>query len=150
MGILTIIFIFMILKGAPKPERSRFGDIASLKDVYSTKLSKTVTTYNILNAYPFFGLGLFNYRGYFNNFSYQYESSSLDRVPDNMHLMILGENGALGYLFFLLFIVFLLKNTYSNNNEIYITLSASIIGILVNMLTYDLLYWTVPFFIFWI
>ena len=150
LGVLTMIFMFMILKGAPKSERFRFGDMASLKDVYSTKISRAVTTYNILNAYPFFGLGLFNYRGHFNNFSYQYKWNSLDRVPDNMHLMILGENGALGYLFFLLFIIFLLKNTYSNNNEICITLSASIIGILVNMVTYDLLYWAVPFFIFWI
>jgi len=64
--------------------------------------------------------------------------------------MISGENGALGYLFFLLFIICLLKNTYSNNNEIYITLSVSIIGILVKRFTYDLLYWTIPFFIFWI
>jgi len=52
-GVLIMIFIFMILKGAPGHERFKFGNAASLKDVYSTKISRAVTAYNILSTYPF-------------------------------------------------------------------------------------------------
>lgn len=150
LGVLAMILIFTVFKGTPGTKRFGLDDTKGLKHAYSNKASRLITTYNILNAYPVLGLGLFNYREHFNDFSFKKERNNLVKIPDNMHFMILGENGALGYLFFVLFIVFLLKKGYGSGNEISLALSVSITGILVNMCTYDLLYWTTPFFIFWI
>ena len=150
LGVLAMILIFTVFEGTPGTKRFGFKDTNGLKHAYSNKASRLITTYNILKTYPVLGLGLFNYRKHFNDFSFKRERNNLIKVPDNMHLMILGENGILGYLFFALFVAFLLKKGYGSNNDIFLVLSVSITGILINMCTYDLLYWTVPFYIFWI
>jgi len=146
LGVLAMILIFTVFDGTPGTKRFGFDDTKGLKHAYNSKASRLITTYNVLSDYPVLGLGLFNYR----ELGFKRELNDLVRVPDNMHLMILGENGTFGYLFFALFIVFLLKKGYRSGNEISLALSVSIIGMLVNMCTYDLLYWTAPFFIFWI
>lgn len=114
------------------------------------KISRCVTTLKVLKDRPFFGVGLDNYRFVFDKYHYKRETNDLVKIPDNMHMMILGETGILGYLAFMLFMLFLLKRGYDSHKEITLVITSILIGFLANMVTYDMLYWTVPFYIFWI
>ncbi len=75
-----------------------------------------------------------------------------------MFMMVLAETGILGFLAFIALLFALFKNglryfnTCGDSKKKYFSLSlmAGLIGILFNMLTYDLLYWQTPFYLFWL
>ena len=157
--IVKIIFIFFIILTA------LFSIIDKVKDIpiwrlgikgltsrpdYKYRLLRFNTTLKILKEHPFLGVGLDNYRHVFDKYHNIKNLPSYWKVPDNMHLMILGESGILGYLAFIFFVILLLIRSYRARSELAFAIGIAIIGILFNMLSYDLFYWTVPFYIFWI
>ena len=116
------------------------------------------TTFKILKDYPFFGVGLNNYRILFDKY-HSYHSTPYEfKIPDNMYLMILGETGIVGFLAFMLFIFSLFRNAFATIclikedelREFLIVVIIAIVGILINMSTYELLYWFEPTYQFWI
>ncbi|MFH1783017.1 MAG: O-antigen ligase family protein [Candidatus Omnitrophota bacterium] len=147
---ISIFLIVAVISFFKAPVMKRFS-VRSLtsRSIYERKLSRVNTTLGMLKDYPFLGVGLDNYRITFDKYHHKKGFGHLVRIPDNMHLMVLGETGILGYLAFISFILYLLINSFRSQNELVFTISVAIVGILVNMLTYDLLYWTAPFYIFW-
>jgi len=117
---------------------------------YQHRATRVVTVLRILKDHPFIGLGLENYRVLFDRYFFIKDIPWDWRVTDNMYLLILGESGLLGFFAFMFFVGALLKRAYKNYSELGFVLSIALIAILSNMMTYDMLYWTVPFYIFWI
>lgn len=144
-----IIWIFSVFGISGNAERFSINGLRN-RFVDGCKISRCVTTLKVLKDRPFLGVGLDNYRFIFDKYHYKKETSDLVKIPDNMHMMILGETGMLGYLTFMLFMLFLLKRGYDSHKEIALIIASILIGFLANMVTYDMLYWTVPFYIFWI
>lgn len=117
---------------------------------YEYRLARFGTTFRILKERPFLGVGLDNYRYVFDEYHGIKTLPDYWKIPDNMHLMILGESGILGYSAFMLFVLCLLIKSCGAADGFAFAVRAAIMGILFNMLTYDSLCWTTPFFIFWI
>jgi len=153
--ILTTFFLISIFSFFKSKNVERFSlKGLSSKGIYEYRIARFITTFNILKKRPFIGVGLDNFRPSFNKYSPRaranYYANYLVKIADNMHLTILAESGIFAYLAFIFFVSSLLIRGYSCNSEMCLVLSAGIFGMLFNMLTYDLLYWTVPFYIFWI
>jgi len=147
--IVILMFIFSIY-GADSAIW-RLGLIGwTAQSDYSHRLNRVDTVLKILKDHPFMGLGLENYRYFFGKYFYIKYVRWDWRVTDNMYLLILAESGILGFLAFATFIFLLLRKALRCYNEFGFILLIALIGILGNMITYDLLYWTVPFYIFWI
>ncbi|MCX6723471.1 MAG: O-antigen ligase family protein, partial [Candidatus Staskawiczbacteria bacterium] len=125
---------------------------------YKYRLARYDTTFKILKKHLFLGVGLDNYRYVFDEYHQEKFIPDYWKVPDNMFLSILGETGIFGFFSFILFMIMLLKkgflffnsNLKNENTEISFILVLAIMGILFSMMTYDLFYWTVPFYMFWI
>ena len=73
-----------------------------------------------------------------------------------MFLLFLTEAGIIGLLSFIIFMWCLLKKGFRRlhslkdaaSRDILIAAIAGMVGLLVNMNTYDILYWTTPLFLF--
>ena len=111
----------------------------------------------MLKAHPFFGIGLFQYRFLFN----QYSSVRLPYVvmiPESSYLMHLAETGIIGFSAFILLLVTLLKRGFaylkrevsSEKKNIFLFIFLGFIGLLFNMGTYDAFLWHTPFYLFWV
>jgi len=126
-------------------------------------------TLKILKERPLLGIGLNHYRLKFDRYSspeYKEREERLERlgydtyeskIPDNMYLCILAETGLLGFLGFMLFLFLLFKKGLTRlktikdtaKKELLIACLCGIIGLMISMNTYDLLYWANPFLLFW-
>ncbi|MCU0666412.1 MAG: O-antigen ligase family protein [Candidatus Omnitrophica bacterium] len=126
---------------------------------YKHRINRIITTASILKDYPLTGAGIGNFRYVFDR--YYIATKKIPyywKVPDNMYLSILGETGLLGFFTFILFMARLLKMGFkflkfggnNENKEIALFLLTAICGMLLSMANYDALYWTVPFYLFWI
>ncbi len=114
-------------------------------------------TMKMLKDQPLTGVGLNNYRLVFDKY---YGKDSADvpydiKIPDNMYLMIAGETGIMGIGIFMALLFFiikrgiiLLKEKASKNRDIVLVLFTSLIGVLIHMTSYDLFYWTAPYYLF--
>ncbi|HAZ10981.1 MAG: hypothetical protein A2047_00375 [Omnitrophica bacterium GWA2_41_15] len=119
------------------------------------RLERYPLTMKMIKDHPFVGVGLNNYRIVFDKY---YGPNQVDyniKIPDNMYLMIAGESGLIGAGLFLLLLFYiikrgfvLLKDKEDKNWEMTLTLFSVIICILIHMISYELFYWTVPFFLF--
>ena len=125
------------------------------KPAYAFRIVRFNTAIKMINKHPFLGLGLEQYKVFFS----QFDSENINyykKTPDNMYLMILCESGVVVFGAFIIFIWALLKKALlyvkakRNNFEIVLSLLAGFITMLFSMLTYDALYWTVPFYLYWI
>ncbi|MFN7170146.1 MAG: hypothetical protein ACK4NT_02750, partial [Candidatus Omnitrophota bacterium] len=79
------------------------------------------------------------------------------KIPDNMYLTIFAETGLLGLFCFLFFISGLLRRAVrtlriiaQEEREFLFILICGFIAILFNMASYDLFYWHMPLYFFWI
>lgn len=157
IGAITLFIICSILSERSGFQRFGFKGLTK-KSTYQHKTSRIYLTYKMLKDHPFSGLGLEHYRFLFDKYYGSSEVSMEWKIPDNMYLAILGETGIIGLSTFLIFVGFLFKMAYryfrstddKNTKELFIATTAGIIGLMVNFLTYDLLYWTTPLYLFWI
>lgn len=127
-------------------------------------------TLKMLKGHPVIGTGLNHYRLKFDKYSshhYKHFEEIIKerrrdpyewKIPDNMYLSILAETGALGFLSFILFFLFLFKKCFvilKTNKDVrirgfMIACFCGIIGLLISMGTYDLFYWINPLLLFWL
>jgi len=162
--ILTVfmVFIFLLLGilalARLNPEinnRVRFDKMMDYL-AYGHRLKRFPLTAKMIREHPFVGVGLDNYRVVFDKYySPNKENDYSLKIPDNMYLMILGESGIVGLGLFILFIIDVirryltaLKNKDQNQRLLIRTLFVVFLGLLIHMLSYELLYWTTPFFLF--
>jgi len=125
--------------------------------IHSHRTLHYFVTFDMLKAHPFFGIGLFQYRFLFN----QYSSVRLPYVvmiPESSYLMHLAETGIIGFSAFILLLVTLLKRGFaylkgevsSEKKKIFLFMFLGFIGLLFNMGTYDVFLWHTPFYLFWV
>ncbi|MEK9165428.1 MAG: O-antigen ligase family protein [Patescibacteria group bacterium] len=119
------------------------------------RLERYPLTIKMIKDHPFAGVGLNNYRILFDGYYGQNKVPYNIKIPDNMYLSIMGETGLVGMLLFvaLLFCVIkkgfaLLRDRENKDWGIILVLFSSIIGILMHMVSYDLFYWIVPYYLF--
>lgn len=156
---LAILFIISSLF-VKNPTFQRFGWNGLIKDrIYAYRIERAYITYKILKDHPFFGLGLNNLRFLFDKYQETPFGFPLEyKIADNMYLTILAETGIAGFLAFMGFIIFLLRRAFiymrltkePETKQLVTALIAGIAGLMINMVTYELLYWTTPLFLFWI
>lgn len=126
--------------------------------IYTYKASRAITTAKMLKDHPFFGVGPDNYRHVFDKYHFVKGIPHEKKIPDNMFMMISGELGLLGLVTFMAFLIGLFKkallyfnaNTNKKDKSFVLSVMAGLLGIVFNMLTYDLLYWQMPFYLFWV
>ena len=126
------------------------------KGVFQARTVRTITAYRMLRKHPLFGIGLCHFRKNYNKYSPVPRSDEDGKVPDNMFLLFLAEAGITGFLGFIFFIGYLLKKAFhrikmlkdGENKDMLIAVTAGLVGLLVNMNTYDMLYWVTPLFLF--
>lgn len=126
-------------------------------------------TSKIIKQYPLSGIGLNHYRlkfdqyktDKFNQREEQIKKSGYDpmewKIPDNMYLSILAETGLLGFISFISFLFLLFNKSLNYFNRVndltkkrfLIVCFCSIIGLLITMNCYDMLYWINPLLLFW-
>jgi len=148
-AVILLVLIFSIFGTGSAWGRLGLSGWVAHSD-YQHRWTRVGTIIKILKDHPFIGLGLENYRWSFDKYFFIKDIRWDWRVTDNMYLLILGESGLIGFFAFMAFIVLLLKRAFARYSEFGFVILIGLIGILCNMLTYDLLYWTVPFYIFWI
>jgi len=120
------------------------------------RLERYPLTIKMIKDYPFAGVGLNNYRILFDKYYGADNKVPVAlKIPDNMYLSIMGEAGLVGIILFiaLLFCIIkkglaLLKDRENKDWGIILVLFSSIIGILMHMVSYDLFYWIVPYYLF--
>ena len=126
------------------------------RGVFQARTVRIITAYRILKKHPLFGIGLCHFRKKYNKYSPVSRSDEDGKVPDNMFLLFLAEAGIAGFLGFIFFIGCLLKKGFhrikmlkhGENKDMLIAVTAGLVGLLVNMNTYDMLYWVTPLFLF--
>jgi len=88
---------------------------------------------NLIKEFPLFGIGIGNYNDIVNY------------AAHNSYVRILGETGVIGFLFFMLVLVFILYDRFrtlrGNNGNIAAVLYSSLMGILVESFFVDTLHW---------
>ncbi|MFH1202032.1 MAG: O-antigen ligase family protein [Candidatus Omnitrophota bacterium] len=157
-AVIIVYLIFLIASTSiQNPQIKRLG-WQGLVGWFHYRGVRFSTTFKMFKDHPFFGVGLNNYRPLFDKYHVSKCVAYEFKIPDNMYLMILGETGLLGFSLFLVFIFFLLKGAFKTMplirddslKEFLLVTMAALIGILVNMFTYELFYWTEPMYQFWI
>lgn len=115
------------------------------------RFTRCLMTRDMLEDFPLTGLGFQHFRIRFREY-YPFKHNVLYEfmIADNMYLTILAETGAIGFLGFFMFLVYLLaggwrrlkllKDLPQRRFQLLIVLSA-FVGLLVNMGAYDLFYW---------
>jgi O-antigen ligase len=136
----------------------------STGDSHLRKLLRIIMTGQIFKDHPFFGVGFGHFRVLFDYYLPKslrfllFDSKKPDEyVADCMFLTILAETGLVGFTGFCLFVVSLfkrigvsLKRTMDHENKLLLACFLSgLIGIMCTFLTYDVLYWTAPSYLFW-
>lgn len=155
---LLALFYWNFPEMAEKLAEDLYSRVESLKNFAeseSFRLGQFETAAGIIQKHFFLGIG-------FGNFVDQYEmfrSESVPRWPgskttENMYLMILCETGILGIVTFLLSAVAILIRFFydskSATSDIQKYASIAVLGLLVNMFTWDLLNQPTLRMLFWI
>jgi len=109
--------------------------------------------YRMLKDHPFTGIGFEHFRIRFKEYSiYRHRFQLETMIADNMHLTILSETGAIGFLAFLVFIFYSfkkgLKSYREGKNLPALAALMSFTGIFFNMGGYELFYWPGPYLCF--
>lgn len=126
---------------------------------FSSTMFRYAVTFRIFKDHYLKGVGFDHYREFFDKYNLEKrEFSYWHKIPDNMYFMFIAETGIIGLSSFLMFIIFifirgfrlffLTKDEYTR--QIQLAIIASFSSLSINMLTYELLYWINPLFLFWI
>jgi len=155
--VVLFLLIFVCSLSKDYSPFQRFGIKRLLnKPVFHGRMLRVIISYRIIREHPFFGIGLTHFRRDYNKYSPESRPDEDGKVPDNMFLLFLTETGIVGLLSFIIFIGCLLKKGFRRlytlkdavSRDILIAAIAGMVGLLVNMNTYDILYWTTPLFLF--
>jgi len=138
--------------------RYSFGGL-TLKIYYLRKIERFIMMLRMIKEHPFFGVGFGHFRVFFDSYTtnlasvYSYDG----KIADCMHITFLAETGLLGFGSFLIFVISLLKKvsislklTSSYEDKLFLLCFLSgFSAILAIFLTYDVLYWIAPSYLFW-
>jgi len=111
----------------------------------------------MLKDKPFFGIGLNNFRGRFDDYTRSKRNTPHEfKIADNMYLTLLAETGIIGFSSFLVFIFLLFRRGFmslrhlkdSRKKDLLLVSMSALTGLLVNMAAYELFYWHNPFALF--
>lgn len=127
-----------------------------ISDFKRHRLKRYPVTFRMAKDHPIAGVGLNNYRIVFDDYYGSRGERYEYKIPDNMYLMIIGESGILGFGLFILFIFVILKkavrdlrnNKDSSYKDVRLVFILMLTGILIHMASYELFYWTTPFYLF--
>ncbi len=129
------------------------------KDLFIFKFSRLAMLEKLIKDHPFFGVGFGHYRVLFDYYLPHLASSVHydNKVADCMYMTILAETGVIGFGAFMLFLFLLFKRILIRLNSISIdenkifmlAFFSGLIGIMGTFLTYDVLYWIAPSYLFW-
>lgn len=122
------------------------------------RLERFPAAFKMWKQHPFTGVGIDNFRLLFDKYHPAQDVPFESKIPDNMYLTIFAETGLVGSICFLLFICQLLRQEWRalkvivsrEDQEFLFILLCGFIGLLVNMASYDLFYWYMPLYFFWI
>lgn len=152
-----VFFAFIPLIASLRPKLKEKITYSNTVDylVNGHRLQRYSLTSKMLKDHSFFGVGPNNYRLLFDKY-YGLNNVPFDiKIPENMYLMLAGESGLLGLGIFLLLIFGVTKNIIAKLKEencperaSVLVIFSAFVGVLMNMGTYDLLYWNVPLFLF--
>lgn len=129
----------------------------SEKIIYSRKIDRFIMMIQLLKEHPFFGVGFGQYSVLFDYYlPHLANFGSYDgKIADCMYITMLAETGLIGFGGFILFIYFIFKQVNislklrSENKLFLICFLSGFIGIMCTFLTYEVLYWTAPSYLFW-
>lgn len=157
LGLSIMVAILLILFSF-----ARIGPLRRLgiegfteKAIYGNRIQRMITAVEMVKDHPVVGLGINHYKIFFDKY-YPNKLTYLLKTPENMFLMIVCETGIFSLAFFLLFLALFLKRAFIRvklklaDHEIVLALLSGMVAILVGMIEFDALYWTVPFYFFWI
>jgi O-antigen ligase len=157
LAMILLILIFACSFSRDYLSFHRFGIRGLLqKSVFQGRIVRTITCYRMVKEHPFFGVGLSHFRKNYNKYSPEPRQDEDGKTPDSTYLLFLSEAGIVGFLCFFNFLWHLLKKGFRNlylikstiDRDMLIAIIAGLVGLLVNMNTYDLLYWISPLFLF--
>jgi len=159
-GVLIILVVVVCLF-LPYPF-SKFGEQlvpAPGKSIFSPYiLNRWVTTWRMVRAHPFVGLGFQHFRIEFAQFYPGQETVVWEKmIADNMYLTLLAETGILGFLGFIYFLFnwvkkgiqkfASLKTAEDEKRQLFVVLLA-LTGFLLNLAGYEMFYWSNQYFLF--
>lgn len=134
-------------------------DITNLKHKYSInyRLARFPTAYKIWKTQLITGVGFGNFRYLFDRYHPMKDVPYNNKIPDNMYLSILSETGILGLLALVYLVLSTIILAYKkiqvlvfSDKQFLLLIFCGFIGYLVNMLSYDMFYWHMPLYFFWI
>lgn len=158
----VILLVFIVIFGSLPPVRHINSRLSwkgiSAEYIYTYKASRAITTFRMLKDHSLTGVGFDNYRYVFDRYHFIKDTPYEWKIPDNMFMMILGETGIVGFAGFIIFLGVLFIRGFKYfiappkeiEKDFLLSVMAAFLGIVFNMLTYDLLYWHTPFYLFWI
>jgi O-antigen ligase len=159
-GVLIVLLV-IICFFLPYPF-SKFGEQlvpAPGKSILSPYiLNRWVTTWRMVNAHPFVGLGFQHFRIEFAQFYPGKEIVVWEKmIADNMYLTLLAETGILGFLGFVYFLFNAIKKgirkltqpkTGENEKRRLFIVLLALTGFLLNLAGYEMFYWPNQYFLF--
>lgn len=115
-----------------------------------------ITAVDMIKEHPFAGVGLDHFRLLFLDYAWHGDMFYCIKIPDNMYLTILTENGVLGFAAFMGFLLVLVKKAVYGlrgqgdqaQKKLIKVLLASFSVILVHSVSYDLFYWSTSLVVF--
>lgn len=152
-AVIALIAICSLLPRTPMSSRFHLQRLLT-DDAYHYRWERVELTSRMVRDYPLFGVGLNHFRLRFAEYSQDHEWS----VAENIHLMIAAEMGLVGFAGWAWFVGSLLvggvwlirRQRHPADRVVQVGLLAALVGMLVNGLTYDTLYWISSGSFFWV
>lgn len=146
--ILICSYIHNPLNRLGLKQLSFYGSTATFSDF---RYQRIIMALRMFKDHPFVGLGFQHFRIAFNKY---YSGTRIMpyelMIADNMYFTLLAETGIIGFIGFLIFIFSIIRKAWSkitmfdyksrNRQQLLMVLSA-FIGLLVNLVGYELFYW---------
>jgi len=162
---LFLVFTIFIVTLCSRPDAGRFGRFGFNKLLSGShdsafseyRFARFSMTTDMLKDKPFFGIGLNNFRGRFDDYTRSKRNTPHEfKIADNMYLTLLAETGIIGFSSFLVFIFLLFRRGFmslrhlkdSRKKDLLLVSMSALTGLLVNMAAYELFYWHNPFALF--
>ncbi len=171
-GLFLLVLILIVAVCSYFPVKNNFSRFGTKGIIYGRAYTSILSEYRIirlktafrmLRDYPFFGVGLNNYRTRFDEYRsmdkkrlHKIEIPHEIKIADNMYLTLLAETGLVGVSGFFIFVFLLFRKGLAGlyllqdkikKESLLIALSA-LFGLLINMGGYELFYWHSPFALF--
>lgn len=113
----SLLSLFVFFSLILLPLYYLFPERFSLDQAFYQRLDLIKISWQIFLSYPF-GIGNGNFLLYLQDFSPYILKPWNFQPVHNLYLLILNENGALGFIVFLAFLFYLFKSIYQNNSKL--------------------------------